>query len=129
MIALESVPRRWTSPARTSPSAGQLARRLRDYFNRHPEASREQFLLHALQQEIDSREPGSRRGTVRRYRVRPLWWDDDRRPLTPEDIRIHAWLNRRLARLPRRRRGGFWSGLRRLLSRNPLTGWLIPRRS
>lgn len=128
MIALDSMPRRWPGSGRTPHSPGQLARRLRGYFARHPEVSREQFLLHALQQEIDSRERGSQGGTYRRPRARPAWRDDDRRPLTAEDIRIHAWLNGRLARLPRRRRRGFWSRLRRFLSRHPLTGWLIPRR-
>jgi hypothetical protein len=39
---------------------------------------------------------------------------DDRPPLTPEDLRIHAWINERLAAFHRERRGP-WAKLRRLL--------------
>jgi hypothetical protein len=39
---------------------------------------------------------------------------DDRPPLTAEDLRIHAWINERLAVL-RRERQGLWAKVRWLL--------------
>jgi hypothetical protein len=49
-----------------------------------------------------------------------LRWSVYRIPLTKEDLRIHAWLNERLASL-RRERHGFWSKLRQVLfGRRPI---------
>jgi hypothetical protein len=41
----------------------------------------------------------------------------DRPPLTAEDLRIHAWINQRLAALHRERHG-LWAKVRRVLLRN-----------
>jgi hypothetical protein len=49
--------------------------------------------------------------------------DPVRRPLTAEDVRIHAWLSRRLAVLHYERHG-LWPKLRRLLFGNRLARWL-----
>lgn len=40
-------------------------------------------------------------------------WPEENRPLTEEDVRIHAWLNERLAILARERRG-LWPTIRRM---------------
>jgi hypothetical protein len=89
------------------PRAHLLAERLRSYFDRHPEVSREAFLLDAVQREIDSRErqvkqAASRHG--RRHRIQP----------SAEDLRIHNWLNERLAAV-HRERYGWWSKIRRFV--------------
>jgi hypothetical protein len=119
-----------SNPNDRSPSAGsglvppvnRLAERVRHYFDRHPEASQEEFLLDAVGREIVVREreddgnghlhtrpEGQRTGPRSGYRP----------PLTEEDIRIHAWLNERLAAL-HRERNGLWSKIRRLLFGNHL---------
>jgi hypothetical protein len=46
--------------------------------------------------------------------VKLLRWSDYRRPLTSEDLRIHAWLNERLAELHRERHG-LWTKVRHIL--------------
>jgi hypothetical protein len=98
------------------PSDG-LADRIRQYFDRHPEVSREEFLLDALDREIDQREQGEADGAGRPStdglsadRGEALWprWSE-------ADVRGHAWLNQRMAVLRRERRG-WWQRLRRLLS-------------
>ena len=76
------------------PPAGRLAERVRRYFARHPEVSREEFLLDAVAKELTLR--------------------DGRSPLTEEDVRFHARLNKRLAVL-HHERYGLWPKVRRLL--------------
>jgi hypothetical protein len=50
--------------------------------------------------------------------------ESETRPrVTPEDIRIHAWLNERLVML-HHQRYGFWRRVKRFLSRNRLVRWL-----
>ncbi len=78
------------------PQANRLATRLRHYFDQHPQVSREDFFLDAIQKEMDSRALNI-----------PL-------PLTDEDRRIHAWLNERLSLLPRQRHR-WWAKVRRFL--------------
>jgi hypothetical protein len=107
VAANQSYPFVSTSSYRV-PRAHLLAERLRRYFDRHPEVSREAFLLDAVQKEIDSREwqmkrAASEYGPLRR--IQP----------TAEDIRIHNRLNERLAALHRQRHG-LWSKLRRFVS-------------
>ena len=46
--------------------------------------------------------------------VRLLRWSEYRKPLTKEDLRIHAWLNERLAELHRERHG-VWTKVRQFL--------------
>ena len=98
----------------------RLAERVRHYFNHHPEVSREQFLLEAVQREIYFREQqetgngaGPERrtggGVSRRFSARPA--------LSAEDIRIHAWLTERLAMLHYERHG-LWPRLKRFLFGN-----------
>jgi hypothetical protein len=105
------------------PSPGnRLASRVRQYFDLHPEVSREEFLLEALQREIQFREqtemgtrvgPGRRfgGGAARRFPARPA--------LSAEDIRIHTWLTERLALLHYERHG-LWPRLKRFLFGNRL---------
>jgi hypothetical protein len=89
------------------PRAHLLAERLRRYFDRHPEVSREAFLLDAVQKEIDSRERQVKRAASGQGAGRRI-------KLTAEDIRIHNRLNERLAALHRHRHG-LWSKLRRFV--------------
>jgi len=80
---------------------GGLADRLRRYFDRHPEVSREQFLLAALRDEIDAREAAT-----------PWYaWPLERPRVREEDVRMHAWLTERLE-LVNRERYGFWATVR-----------------
>jgi hypothetical protein len=51
------------------------------------------------------------------------WWSTARRPLSAEDIRVHAWLSQRLAVLHHERHG-LWPKLRRFLCGNRLVRWL-----
>lgn len=43
-------------------------------------------------------------------------WPEENRPLTEEDVRIHAWLNERLA-IVAREQHGLWPTIRRMLGR------------
>jgi hypothetical protein len=67
---------------RAMPRTAALADRLRRYFDQHSTMSRDDFLIGALQHEIDARQP-----------------------LTIDDVRIHAWLVERQAVLDRERSG------------------------
>jgi hypothetical protein len=99
------------------PPGNRLAQRLARYFALHPHVSREEFLVTALEKELDYRaadlgwkplapgHPGDRPS----HR-----WVEERRPLTEEDLRIHAWLMERLALLHHERHG-WWPKLRRFL--------------
>jgi hypothetical protein len=113
MVALNRNWRPSSAASNPLPPAGRLADRVRPYFARHPEVSPEEFLLGAVGREIMLREgPGPS--------PRPA----DRPPLTEEDIRLHAWLNERLAALHRERHG-LWPTIRRLLLGNWLVGRLV----
>lgn len=102
--------------SRTTPNpnvpAGVLAGRVRRYFRRHPDVTREQFLVDAVGHELRRREDREAAG---------------RTPLTKEDIRIHVWLNQRLAVLHRERHG-FGARMRRFFLRNHLLRWLFSGR-
>ena len=108
MVAINT---NWRHPAalpdRLSP-AGLLADRVRRYFARHPEVSREDFLRDAVARELTLGEgPGAAA---------------DRPRLTAEDVRIHARLNERLAAL-HYERYGLWPRIRRFLRGT----WLVRR--
>lgn len=110
MIAISKNWRRPTIEPGLLPPGGRLAGRVRHYFARHPEVSREEFLLEALARELALREGPDAEAV-------PL-----NRPLTEEDLRLHARLNERLAAL-NYERYGLWPRLRRLLFDN----WLVRR--
>jgi hypothetical protein len=99
------------------PRAHRLAQRLDRYFAQHPNVSREEFLMAALEKELDARAPELGRKvwpSVRLESHQPRRWVDERRPLTEEDLRIHAWLSERLALLHREPQG-WWPKVRRFL--------------
>jgi hypothetical protein len=70
------------------PPVNRLAERVGYNFDRDPKTSRDEFLLEAVPQ------------------------DSTRRPLSAEDLRLHAWLTERLAVLHYQRHG-LWPRLRR----------------
>jgi hypothetical protein len=117
--------------AKTKPMrpVNRLAQRVRRYFDQHPEVSREDFLIEAIRREIrfrernnPSKEPGPvHRGSQQFYRSFKF-----RPRITAEDIRVHSWLNERLAMLDYER-NGVRPRLRRLLFDNSLVRWLAPR--
>jgi hypothetical protein len=93
------------------------SKRVQHYFARHQEVSLEQFMLDAVRREIDFHERAGagnglwhRGGEGQTTRPSSAWRP---RP-TEEDIRLHAWLNERLAILHRQRHG-LWATLRRFL--------------
>jgi hypothetical protein len=88
----------------------RLADRVRLYFDRHPEVSREEFLLDAIRKEIHVREHREREIDTRG------WGQGFGRlqPLTDEDFRIHAWLTQRVLSVDHGRRG-LWQKLRDFL--------------
>ena len=115
-------------PVRSNPMPpiNRLAERVRQYFDQHPEVSREEFLLDAVRKEIrtrEQRETGNGASPARRERQRTNRWSTARPSLTAEDIRIHAWLTERLAALHHERHG-LWPTLRRFLLGNRLVRWL-----
>jgi hypothetical protein len=102
------------------PPLNWLAERVRYYFDRHPEASREEFLLEAIRREIHFREQREKRNRgenqeAGRFSIaRPAGGARLKRASTSaEAIRLHAWLNERLAVLHYERHG-LWPRLRRL---------------
>ena len=101
--------RNWRFPSTAPnplPPVKQLAERVRHYLARHPDVSPEEFLLDALGREVTLREgPDTSPGAA------------SRPPLTEEDIRLHVWLNERLAALHRERHG-LWQKIRRFLFGN-----------
>jgi hypothetical protein len=108
------------------PPINRLVERVRHYFDRHPEVSRDEFLLEAIRREIYSREQkqtGNGAGLGRQESQGTSRWSIARPPLTAEDIRIHAWLNERLAMLHHKRHG-LWSKLRRFLFGSRRVRWL-----
>ena len=94
--------------------AKPLVKRVRHYFDQHPEVGREEFLLRAVRREIDLRERNERwtsvnagedsKDTSRRFTTRP--------PLTPEYIRDSARLAQRLAAIHYQRHG-LWPKIRK----------------
>jgi hypothetical protein len=99
------------------PPVNRLVERVRRYFAQHPEVSREEFLRDAVEREIVVREReddgnGPLRARPEGPRTDPR--SGYRPPLTEEDIRIHRWLNERLAAV-HRERNGLWSKVRRLI--------------
>ena len=94
----------------TAPVKARLDERLKNYFAHVPEASREQFLLEALQREIDRREQEFHGG-----RPWPSCANPTYRPtpaITLPSEAVHGWLCQRLQMLKPRRQG-FRSRLRR----------------
>jgi hypothetical protein len=104
------------------PPANWLARRVRYYFDQHPEVSRQEFLLEAVRREIHFREQKEAR-RARRQRARAGRLSFIRPPLSAEDLRLHALLSERLAALHYERHG-LLPKLRRLLFGNRLARWL-----
>jgi len=108
------------------PPVNRLAERVRQYFDQHPDVSRQEFLVQAVLREIHFREQratGNRAGTTRRDGEGTSRWSAGRWPLSAEEIRIHAVLIERLAVL-NYERYGLWPKLRRFLFGNPLVRWL-----
>ncbi|MGO9109416.1 MAG: hypothetical protein ACLP9L_09295 [Thermoguttaceae bacterium] len=108
------------------PPANRLAERVRHYFDQHPEAAREEFLLHALRMEMlfrEQRETRNGAGTVHREGE----WTNRRSTARPakseEDVENQAWLAERLAVIHHERHG-LWPKLRTFLFGN-LLGWLL----
>jgi hypothetical protein len=104
------------------PPVDRLAERVRHYLDQHPEVSREEFLLEAVQREIHFREQKEtrHRPEPERQERRGTGLGSSARPrLSAEDIRIHAWLIERLAVLHHERHG-LWPRLRRFLFGNRL---------
>jgi hypothetical protein len=106
------------SPAASNPSASvnPLAERVRRYLVRHPDVAPGEFLLDAVRREL-----------TRRESLGTHSWSEGRRPLTEEDIRLHAWLNERLAMLHRERHG-LWPRMQRFFFGNRLVRWLASGR-
>jgi hypothetical protein len=108
------------------PLANRVTERIRHYFNQHPEVSREEFLLEALRREVYFREQqdaGNGTRLARREDQESSRWSTIRRRPTAEDIRMHAWLAKRLAALHYERHG-LWPKLRRFLLGKRLVRWL-----
>lgn len=86
----------------------------------------DEFLQEAIRREIYFREQrgtGQRTGLTLQQSLWINWGSAARPPLSAEDVRIHAWLNERLALLHRERHG-LWPRLRRFLKDNRLARWL-----
>src|SRR5262245_28463961 len=108
---------RFSSPTYVRvPPSNRLAQRVRNYFSRHPEVSRAEFLHDAVAKELYFRTLLDRR--------RGPWftphalvkggWFADLPALTQEDVRLHAWIENRLVQL-KKERSGLWFRIRRLL--------------
>jgi hypothetical protein len=118
---------RFQRSAHPVPPAHQVAERLRHYFEQNPQVSREDFLLAAIQKEMEFRAADTVlrtwRGNIRPQGRGPNSWDNIYRPTTPDDSRIHLWLAERMLLLDRERHS--WrKKLRRALLRNPLVNWV-----
>ncbi len=100
--------------------ATRVVERTRDYFARHPDISREEFLLSAVRREVTFREQQEmrHRSAFPRPAVSRVesQFTNRQRP-TMEDLQQHAAVAERLAQLDYERRG-FWPRLRRLLMGN-----------
>jgi hypothetical protein len=117
MFALNSNDRFPSGGPKAASQDNRLTERVRRYFDRHPEVSRDEFLLEALSREIDSREQSeTSKGSSfarREGRLAARWSTRRSRP-SPEEIRMHLWLSERLATLHRKRHG-LWPKLERFL--------------
>jgi hypothetical protein len=86
-----------------------LAERVGYYFDKHPEVSRDEFLVEAVRREIYFREQ------------RDLFNLDGqggvaaRRPPSAEDVRVHAWVAERLAAIHREQQSS-WRKFKRFFS-------------
>jgi hypothetical protein len=111
------------------PPSNRLAQRVQSYFARHPEASQEDFLQDAVGKEIDFRDQLDQRVGPWFGHRQALGTNDWFAPPAPtaEDIRMHAWIDERLAQL-HRERYGVWSRVRRFLFGNRLFRWLASNR-
>jgi len=126
MVAANPNDRIPSAGSKPVPPVKRLAERIHHYFDQHPEVSQEEFLRKAVAREIDireQRETGKGAGLARRKGRRINRWSTERSPLSAEDVRIHAWLNERLAVL-HPEQDGLWSILRRFLFGNRLMRWL-----
>jgi hypothetical protein len=126
MVAAHPNYRFPSTGSNTSPAVSQLAQRVDDYFSQHPDVSRQEFLLEALQREIRFREQREARNGAGLGHGEAQWstgWSHARSPLSAEDTRIHRWLVERLARVDYERHG-LWPRLKRLLFENRLVRWL-----
>jgi hypothetical protein len=65
--------------------ANRLGERLHHYFDRHPDVSRSEFLVEAVQKELAVRDEQA-------HGVAPAWSYARPQPVTEEDVRIHTWL-------------------------------------
>jgi hypothetical protein len=126
MSATNSSDRIWSARANPVSPVNHLAERVRHYLDQHPEVSRQEFFLEALRREIHFREQKESVDDLRRtYQESQAAYRrfNIRRRVTAEDIRVHAWLNERLAVLDYERHG-LWPRVRRFLSANQLVRWL-----
>jgi hypothetical protein len=129
MVAANPNPHFPSGESNRVPPLNRLAERVRHYFDRHPEVSREELLVDAVRREIqfrEERETGNESGPARREGEWKSWRSIARPLLTAEDIRVHALLARRLAILNYERHG-LWPKLRRVLFCNRLVRWLGER--
>jgi hypothetical protein len=105
-----------------------LRARVLRYLHEHPQASWQEFLRDAIQNEIARRETSmlatewgdarwGSRGTSR--------WTYHRHRLTADDIRIHLWLRERLALL-HGKRPSWRRKAGRILAHIPMIRWLFP---
>jgi len=101
------------------PPAHRLKERLLNYFDQHPQVSREGFLLAAIHKEMEFRAADTILRTwpenARPHDRGPRRWDHVGWPQTAEDTHIHVWLAERLVSVDRQRHS--WrEKLRRILS-------------
>jgi hypothetical protein len=126
MVAANPNDRISSAGSNRVPAVNRLAKRVRRYFDQPPEVSPEEFLLEAVQREIhfrEQREAGNGAGLARREGQGTSSWATHRRPVSAEDIRLHACLTERLAVL-NYERYGLWPRLRQILLGNRLVRWL-----
>ena len=104
----------------TIPPASYLAEPVRRYLHRYLELSREVLLRNAVRRANNFRGGMDKGNGPWHARLEGLEISPRsayRPSLSEEDIRIHAWLNERLAALRHERRGR-WSKIRRFLFGN-----------
>jgi hypothetical protein len=89
-----------------APLKRRLAERARAYLADHPEERPDQLFLEAIDHELDRRQAGWDGAACE-----PAWPVPASQPVTEEDVRVHLWLNGRLAEVSRRQRGWWRSAL------------------
>jgi hypothetical protein len=117
MVAANPTYRLLFASSKPVPPANYLTEHVRRYFDRQAEVSRAAFVRDVLPRESRFRsrkDQGNGRWHARLESPGILPLSASRPPLTEADIRIHAWLNERLAALHHQRHG-LWSKIRRLL--------------